>query len=73
MSLSDQEIQEAALEWQCDPAFDHFLFSEDELVKYVRNILDLNSRKATGLKHRLCHTWVNNRCKYCGLVYRQSE
>jgi hypothetical protein len=38
-SLSDRDIQEAALEWQCDPAFDHFVFHEDELVEYVRGIL----------------------------------
>lgn len=38
--VTDQDIQEAALDWQCDPAFDHFLFNENDLVKYVRTILE---------------------------------
>jgi hypothetical protein len=106
MSLSDCDILEAALEWQCDPAFDHFLFSENDLVKYVRQVLELertgkiepcamcNGVGAFGtpgqrcfacdgsgkskfpspnapVQHRLCHTWVGNKCKYCGFAYYQ--
>jgi hypothetical protein len=47
--LSDRDIQEAALEWQCDPAFDHFMFHEDELVEYVRKILALTHPAAAQL------------------------